>query len=87
MKNELKVLAGFVIGATAGALFGLLYAPYSGKKTRKMIAREARELEGEWEKKAQKGLRKAKARIEDTVDELAVGGKEAYGNLKKSLSN
>ena len=40
------VLAGFAIGALVGAGIALLYAPRSGKETRKLIADKGRELKG-----------------------------------------
>ena len=41
------VLAAFAIGAAAGAVIALLYAPQSGKDTRKLIAAKGRELKGQ----------------------------------------
>ena len=38
------VLAAFTIGALTGAVIALLYAPQSGKETRKLISRRSREL-------------------------------------------
>ena len=86
MKTGLKVTAGFVAGATTGALLGLLFAPNSGKKTRKLVAREVRDVEEELERSAQKKLRKAKETLTDKVDELTEAGKEAIGSLKKNLT-
>ena len=37
MKNS-KVLAGILTGVTAGVLLGILFAPNSGKRTRRQIA-------------------------------------------------
>ena len=39
-----SVFAAFTIGALAGAGIALLYAPRSGKETRKLITRRSREL-------------------------------------------
>jgi gas vesicle protein len=39
-----SVLAAFAIGALAGAGIALLYAPCSGKETRRIIGRRSREL-------------------------------------------
>ena len=40
-------LAAFAIGAVAGAGIALLYAPRSGRDTRKLIADKGRELKGQ----------------------------------------
>jgi gas vesicle protein len=44
MSNDQKVIIGFLCGAAAGALAGLLLAPRSGEETRKKIAEKAGEL-------------------------------------------
>ncbi|MDQ7786163.1 MAG: YtxH domain-containing protein [Thermodesulfovibrionales bacterium] len=42
-----KIAAAFLVGGAVGALFALLYAPKSGKETRKDIARTARKIKKE----------------------------------------
>ena len=39
-------LAAFAIGALVGTGAALLYAPRSGKETRKLLAKKGRELKG-----------------------------------------
>jgi len=85
MKTAFKVITGFLVGATAGAVMGLLYAPAAGKKTRKKIVRDVKNVERELEKGAQKKLREAKEILTDSVDDLTESGKEVLTNLKKHL--
>ena len=85
MKTGLKVLVGFLTGAAAGAIIGLLYAPAPGKKTRKKIAREVKNVEHDLEVAAQKKLREAKGILSDKVDDLTESGKEVISSLKKNL--
>ncbi len=40
MNKELKIVSGFMLGAVTGAAIGILYAPYSGKRTRKKIKKK-----------------------------------------------
>lgn len=44
MTNDQKVIVGFLCGAAAGALAGILLAPTSGEETRKKIADKATDL-------------------------------------------
>ena len=39
-------VAGLIIGAIAGAVTSLLYAPQSGEETRKILKRKAKEVHG-----------------------------------------
>ena len=86
MKTGLKVIAGFLAGTATGALLGLLFAPNSGKKTRKMIAREAKHLEEDLERTAERKFQAVKETFTDKVDELAETGKEKLGEFKKNLT-
>jgi len=80
--SERKYWLAFCIGAVAGALTALLYAPQSGSKTRKQLRRSVEdagdylESAGDYLKaqaerlsaEAQKALDRAKDRVDDVVD-------------------
>ena len=69
-------LAAFAIGALAGAGIALLYAPRSGKDTRKLIAEKGRELQG----RATDAIEDARDFIDSKKAEIAAAveaGKEA----------
>ena len=69
------------MGALIGAGFALLYAPRSGKETRKLLARKSRLLK----EKAQDAVENAQEFIKDrTADVAAVleSGKEAVEQTK-----
>jgi gas vesicle protein len=61
MRNEdaVKVGAAFLIGGAIGAAIALLYAPQSGRETRKDIQRTARRVKNE-----------AVDLVEDTIDRV-----------------
>jgi gas vesicle protein len=70
------IVTAFAVGALVGAGIALLYAPQSGKETRKLIADKGRELKG----RAQDTLEDAKDYIEGKKAEIAAAveaGKEA----------
>ena len=54
-KSNKKFVFGAMIGAAAGALAGVLFAPKSGKETRKVIADKAGEIAEKSKDLAKKG--------------------------------
>jgi len=58
MNNAGRVLLGFVAGAAAGAVVGILMAPDNGEKTRKMIADKSNKLKVDLNNKMQQGIEK-----------------------------
>jgi gas vesicle protein len=76
------VLAAFVIGALAGAVAALLYAPAAGEETRKKIAEKARQGRG----KAEGAVRAGREFVDqhrDTIAGAIERGREAYEQVRK----
>ena len=74
-------IAVFLLGAVAGAVAGLLFAPKSGEETRERLA--------DWlDERRERGaqlLRKAKGVVPEKKDQLAAAfkaGKEAFASAK-----
>jgi len=66
-KNNGKFVIGALVGAALGAAAGLLFAPRSGKETRKIVGKKAKEY-------AEKGkdlALKEKEAVIKAVDKLA----------------
>ncbi len=85
MKNK-KFLLGAAIGAVAGALAGVLFAPKSGKETRKVIKDTA-------DRYAQKGgevikdeMNAAKAVFDDKKDDIKKVIKETADKISDKVS-
>lgn len=78
-----KLLKGLVIGGIIGSAVGILFAPNSGKKTRKKLMNEADRLKNELEKYANDFSEKAKQAKQDLEDKLA----EVTSKIEKSAEN
>lgn len=66
-------LTGVVVGAVVGAAVALLYAPQSGEKTRKLVAKKAKEIKKQFPEikdKAQKAFGEAKGKAIKAVKEF-----------------
>jgi len=73
MKNNGKMIGGaFLLGGAIGAAVALLYAPKSGKETRKDISRAARGIKNN-----------TVDLIDDTIDDV----NEFASNLKEKAAN
>ncbi len=69
MRTSEKILIAGVIGAAAGALAGILFAPEEGKKTRKNIAKSIDEIK--------ETVEDFVAKSSETVSEKVRAGREA----------
>ena len=69
--NAGKVVLGVTIGALAGAIAGILFAPQSGKDTRKLISRKSKEYVDKGKKIVEKGVDIAKDKIKDAADDVS----------------
>ena len=77
MSNQIEgFIKGIILGGAIGAAIGILYAPQSGRKTRKDINRKAEDL-----------LLKAKREYEDTMDKSSKTYESAVKQLKQLESS
>jgi gas vesicle protein len=71
---EFKTSAGFgtglLIGAVIGGVIALLYAPQSGKKTRKFLKNKATEFVDEVKEEASEVVDEVKEKASEVVDEV-----------------
>jgi len=73
--SALEVAVSFLIGATAGFILGILFAPASGKETRKKIGDEidkgkekAKEGIDKITKEAEKGIRVVREKTQEGIE-------------------
>ncbi len=69
-ENTKNVIQGFLIGAAAGIVAGLLLAPGSGKDTRKKIADSAKDLSDKFGTEFEDALSKLSNFTESTLSNL-----------------
>lgn len=90
MKDDNVVRAGsvFLIGGAIGAAIALLYAPQSGRKTRKDIKRTARRVKNETVDLVENTIYRVDNFVDETKDrvtELIDMGVNLSGNAKKEI--
>lgn len=66
-----KFVLGAMIGAAAGAIAGILFAPKSGKETRKIIGEKAKEYSEKGKEMLDKGADIAREKIKETADDIS----------------
>jgi gas vesicle protein len=76
--SALEVAVSFLIGATAGFILGILFAPASGKETRKKIGEEV----GKGTEKAKEGFEKIAKEAEKGIRVVREKTQEGIGVIK-----
>lgn len=71
MSDNGKTLAALLIGAAAGAVLGVLFAPEKGKKTRKKILDFTQRKEDDLEGYVEDGVNYAKRKVEEGKDKAS----------------
>jgi gas vesicle protein len=85
MNTTVKVLGGFLVGAVAGAVAGLLFAPDNGKKTRRRLLDESNRLTVRLTDAVSHSIDSAKRTYNEKLDEYAKNGKSSIDTLKESM--
>jgi len=69
-KKEKEILIGASVGALAGVIAGLLFAPKSGKETRADLAKHMHEMKDKIVKELDKAGKMTKETYEKVVDKI-----------------
>ncbi len=89
MEDDYKKIAGaFLLGGIIGAAIALLYAPKSGKETRRDIARTAKRVKKETADLIEdtvEGIQEFAGDIKDRISHIIERGIELSENAKKDL--
>ena len=75
----LGLLVGLLIGGLAGAITMLLWAPRSGRETRKQIKKKALKLRDRTTEVVEDGM----AQVRSSADKVTIDGREKIKDLKQ----
>jgi gas vesicle protein len=85
-----KIMIGFLAGAAAGVLAGILFAPDKGTETRKKISKKSGEAADSLKHKFNDfvdGLKETYATAKESVDDAAEKGNMKINTLKSEAKN
>jgi gas vesicle protein len=88
MDDYRKVAAAFLVGGLVGAAFALLYAPQSGRETRKDIAKKAKRIKKEsvdLVEDAIDSINDFAGDMKDKVEEIIGRGRDLSDSAKKDV--
>jgi len=89
MKNG-KVVAGLLAGVAAGAVLGILFAPHSGKRTRRKISYKSNDIADDVKDKFDQILSTINKKYEMVLKEagnIVNNGKAKYNVTKEEIKN
>jgi gas vesicle protein len=84
-----KIITGILIGAAAGSILGILFAPDKGSETRKKLVKKGTDFTDELKDKFGELVDNVAAKFEgvhDDAEELAEHGKKKIKSLKEEAS-
>ncbi|MBI4697756.1 MAG: YtxH domain-containing protein [Nitrospirae bacterium] len=88
--KEGRIAAAFLIGGIVGAGVALLFAPQSGEKTRRDIAKAARRVKSDIKERAEDiadSIEDLVDKIGDRISEATSKGKEIEEGVRKNILN
>jgi gas vesicle protein len=84
-KGTRNALLGFVAGAAAGTLTGILFAPDKGSKTRKDISKKVKNTSKDISETLSEKVDKLKDQVNEIIKEMRGKAKEAEEKVKEKV--
>jgi gas vesicle protein len=88
--NSGKLLTGVLIGAAAGAILGVLFAPDKGSETRGKISKKSADLKNSVKDKINDlvdGISNHYENVKTEAQDAYAEGKEKFGKAKADVKN
>jgi gas vesicle protein len=83
MDNSGKTTVAFLLGAVAGGILGIIFAPKSGKETRSDLQRYMKEAESSFQKKKNEIKDAASRQLDKIKEQVNKTFKEGKENIEK----
>lgn len=77
MKNSSKILTAVAIGAAAGAILGILFAPDKGSETRRKISDQGKKITDDVKNKFRRGKEKL-TELKEELEHSLKNGEEGF---------
>jgi gas vesicle protein len=88
--SKSKIAMGFLIGAAAGAVLGILFAPDEGKKTRKKISQKSTDISDNLKESFNDfvdGIKKTYSKAKGQAEDMVETGKAKMNTFKNEMKN
>ena len=85
--NTRAILGGMFLGAAIGTTLGILFAPYSGNKTREKIASGAKEMADDLKKRMNDEVQFIQAKVDKMMNRTEAKVEAATNGIKEKLES
>ena len=87
MSKTANVLVGFIAGAAAGTITGILVAPDKGVKTRKKLNKQIKRTSRDVSETIGDKVEEIKDKLNDVVDEMRSKAEETEEKIKEKVNS
>ena len=85
MSKTTNTLIGFIAGAAAGAITGILFAPDKGYKTRKRVKKKAKKIKTDAQREINDKMDDLKEQMSEMVDDMKGKYADAESEMKAKM--
>ena len=85
MNAGVKIMGGILIGALAGTVAGVLMAPSTGKKTRKMLMNRSKKFNKELNRAVHSSFEDLKKNYNRKLEEYASNGASSINSIREKM--